>query len=470
MRFPRRVQGVGAPRSLRTQVTVSAALVVMVIVALAGLLIAVRIHDQDLSQVDSDLSARALKVKSDAGRVLTDDRSRDHDGAAADDDVGLLAGSQSLVRVISGDEVVSQHGEIPTGVIPLPGESGFDTVRIGAQDWRSLVEPLAGGGELQVLESLAPVQQRWHDNGQLIVVVVFAATLITALGVWLVTGLVLAPLQRLRSGAGAIRSGHDLALRLPLVRRPHEIAELSATLNGMLEGLQTSMLSTRRFTADAGHELRTPLTSLGIDLETLRRNPKLTPEQRSEMLAAMTVEHSRIVGLLDGLQTLARGDAGALPAHADVDLPELLDEAVERARRHHPVINYRIHDQIGDLALVDGWRDGLQIAIDNLLDNAARHGKPAGRIDVRLFAIADDRVGIAIADDGPGIPASLGEEMKQRFTRGPQTRSEGSGLGLALVEQQVTLHGGTLSLGQSNLGGLEATITLPARFVATEAD
>jgi signal transduction histidine kinase len=250
-----------------------------------------------------------------------------------------------------------------------------------------------------------------------------------------------------------------------VVNRPQEVADLSATLNGMLERLQTSMLSTRRFTADASHELRTPLTSLGMGLETLRRNPELPADQRDESLAAMAVEHHRMVALLDGLQALARGDAGALPARATVDLVDLAGEAVAHARHRHAQVTFCLSgDASPDELLVEGWYAGLRLALDNLLDNAALHGRPAGTVHVRLAAQAADAQ-LSVTDDGPGIPAGQREAMKQRFARGAQPRSDGSGLGLALVEQQAVLHGGALHLDDSPGGGLRATLTLPIKSV-----
>jgi two-component system sensor histidine kinase PrrB len=296
------------------------------------------------------------------------------------------------------------------------------------------------------------------DNRRLVAIAGALASLIAALGTWVVTGLVLQPLRRLRAGARGIRPG-DLGQRLPRVSRPREVADLSATLNGMLERLQVSMLSTRRFTADAGHELRTPLTSLGMDLETLRRNPDLSAEQRRQALAAMTVQHQRVVALLDGLQALARGDAGALPARVGVELVDLVAEAVEHARHRHPGVSYHLGGGM-DLVLVQGWRDGLRIAVDNLLDNAALHGRPGGTVQVCLV-VDGGNAHIAVTDDGPGIPADQCEVMKQRFARGPRPRSDGSGLGLAMVEQQAVLHGGALHLDASPAGGLRATLLLP---------
>jgi len=450
-------------RSVRAQITVSVALLVMLVVGLAGLVIALRIDHRDGQDVDNQLSVRAERVRADANKLFDNHEVGPGDGQKGGHDDGdyggLLEGSQSRVRLLYGDQELAAIGEEPPAPVPMPTGDGFSTVVLGDELWRSLVMPLDSAGDrLQVLQSLEPVEQRFADNRSIVGVVAVLATLITALGVAVVSGVVLAPLERLRVAALGIRPT-DPGARLPVVSRPKEVADLSTTLDRMLARLQTSMLSTRRFTADAGHELRTPLTSLGVDLETLRRNPDIPADERAEILDAMTVEHGRVVARLEGLQALARGDTGTLPEVAELDLAELVDDAVERAARRRRDTTYRLAPTADGLR-VEGWATGLQLALDNLLDNAALHGRPGGTVEI-LLARGDGTARITVADDGPGIPAEHTEAMKQRFTRGDHPRSDGSGLGLALVDQQAALHGGTLELGRSSSGGLAATITLP---------
>ncbi|MHA6758301.1 histidine kinase dimerization/phospho-acceptor domain-containing protein [Streptacidiphilus sp. PAMC 29251] len=329
------------PRSLRSQITASVALLVMVLVALAGLIIVVRIDHSDRTDVDRQLASRTEKVRQDADKLLS--QGNGAGGRGEDDYGGLLAGSQSLVRLIANGKVVAQRGEQPATPVPVPTGDGYSTVRVGGQSWRSLVEPVSttGGDRLQVLENLEPIEERLADNTRLVTLVTLLATLLAGIGVWLLSRIILQPLQRLRTGAQHIRPA-DTGQQLPTVHRPREVADLSAALNRMLDQLQSGMLATRRFTADAGHELRTPLTSLGMTLETLQRNPDLPAATRADALAAMAVEHHRITTLLEGLQTLARGDAQALPARASVDMAELLDEAVRRAQRRHPETTYTL--------------------------------------------------------------------------------------------------------------------------------
>ncbi|MFF1677667.1 HAMP domain-containing sensor histidine kinase [Streptomyces sp. NPDC058256] len=456
------------PRSLRSQITASVALLVVLVVGVAGLVIVDRIDHRDRTDVDRQLTARATKVQEDADKLLSTGDGADRVGS--DDYGGLLAGSQSLVRLISGNEIVAQRGDQLTVDIPVPASDGLSTIRAGGQTWRSLVQPVedTGSERLQVLQDLGPIEQRLADNTRIVAGVAVLSMLFTAGGVWLITRVVLQPLQRLRTGAQRIRPA-DTHQELPTVTRPQEVADLSASLNRMLGQLQTSMHATRRFTADAGHELRTPLTTIGMNLETLQRNPQLPAAQRQEALDAMVVEHHRITTLLEGLQILARGDAGALPPRATVDLPALLDEAVRHAQHRHPTTTYSLSLAAGSAPRVQGWPAGLRLAVDNLLNNAALHGRqPHGQVHASL--VWDSSLAhLSVTDDGPGIPADQREAVKERFARGRRPRSHGSGLGLALVQQQAELHGGTLTLGDAVGGGLQATLAIPLRQSAPDS-
>ena len=447
------------PRSLRSQITAAVALLVTVVVALAGLVIVDRIDHRDRTDLDRQLAARAEKVQHDADKLLEQDDHGGNDDGHNDDYGGLLVGSESLVRLISGGQVIAQRGETPPFSLPMPGRDGYATIERDGQTWRSLTQPLnTAGDRLEVLQDIDPIERRLADNTAIVAAVTLLASVITATGIWLITRLLLHPLQRLRTGALAI-SADATGPALPAVDRPREVADLSHALNVMLDQLRTSMEATRRFTADAGHELRTPLTTLGMTLETLQRNPDLPAAQRVRALEAMSTEHRRITTLLTGLQALARGDARALPARTPVDLSALLAEAVQHAAHRHPSVTYRLAPAAP--VTFRGWPAGLRLAVDNLLDNAALHGRPDGVVEIRLFRHSTT-IGITVSDDGPGIPPDQRQAMRERFTRGSGTHAPGSGLGLALVEQQARLHHGTLHLGQSPNGGLQAVVSLPS--------
>ena len=441
------------PRSLRAQLTAAVAVLVMVVVALAGLAAVWRIDHRDREDVDRQLASRFERTREDLGKLISGGLQQ-----AADDYGGLQPGSEAVVRLVSGGQVIAERGDM--SALPLPAADGLSTITASGGPWRSLVGPAdpagSSGDRVQVAQSLEPIEERLADNARITAIIAVLGALVAALGAWATTTLIVQPLHRLHAGARDIQPGDPG--RLPHAHRPREVADLSASLNRMLDRLQTSMHATRRFTADAGHELRTPLTSLGMDLETLIRHPDLSATDRADALGAMAVEHRRIVVLLDGLQALARGDTGALPEHTHVDVPDLVAEAVARAAHRYPEVAFHLDPPAP--ATVAGWQPGLMLAVGNLLDNAALHGRPAGTVTVTISRDGD-HVRIGVADDGPGIAAGQREAMKERFTRGDRPRSGGSGLGLALVGQQAELHGGSLELGGSPAGGLLAELVLP---------
>lgn len=436
--------------SIRVQLSVAGALIVFVIVAVAGLAIALQIAKTDRAQFDAallDRSSRAEGLPAD-GRS---DRKARHDSSADD----------AIVRIIADGQIVAQSGTISGQSLPLPRGVGFATVRVAGEPWRSFVRVTGGRGglQIQVLQSLEPLEERTTRTNVLVLVVTLVATSIGAGAGWVTAGILLRPLQRVRDAAVAIRDDRDAAHRLPEVTRPREVADLTDTLNGMLDRLERSTATARRFTADAGHELRTPLTSLGAYIETLNRPTEPALGVRRRIASEMAVEHQRLVNLLNGLQSLARGDARALPAFEDVDLRQLVQDAAGAARRRHPETSITtISDET--FPMIQGWAEGLRLAVDNLLDNAALHGRSPGTVTISVTASVRT-VTLAVEDDGPGIAKDQRSTMMTRFARGAETTAKGSGLGLALVAQQVDIHGGALELTDSTAGGLSVRIALP---------
>ena len=386
----------------------------------------------------------------------------------------LLAGSGSFVQVAIGGRVVEQRGDVPAGAPPPPARDGLTTVRIGDTSWRALTETLARpvGARVELLSSLGDVERRVDYIRRLVFWLGLAALAVTAACAWLFTTVAVNPLRRLRAGAEGVSGTGDLTTALPDDDGPDEVRSLARTLNEMLARLRASTLAmeralnaTRRFAADAGHELRTPLTGMRANLDTLARNPQLPVEERDALVSTVVAEQERIVHLLDGLQALARGDAAESLPREDVELGDLVDAAVYAARRRHPDVTYELRD-VGDGATLSGWGSGLRLLVDNLLDNAALHGRPGGRVEVGLER-RDGALVVDVDDDGPGIPAAERARVLEPFRRGAGATASGTGLGLAIVAQQVALHGGRIELGDSARGGLAVRVRLPANGAGT---
>ena len=233
-----------------------------------------------------------------------------------------------------------------------------------------------------------------------------------------------------------------------------------ARLERSRAGREAALHAARRFAADAGHELRTPLTAMQAALDTLVRNAGMPPEMREEVVLEIAEETRRLSTLLASLQTLARADAGLLGDVEPLDLRDVVDEAVDAARQRHPGVT--VDAVLGDRpAAVRGARPWLRSIVDNLLRNAAIHGRPEGHMTVRV-ALADDAVTLTVDDDGTGFPLEERDRAFERFTRGADaTNRPGSGLGLPLVAQLTSLHGGTVSIGDAPTGGARVTVVLP---------
>jgi signal transduction histidine kinase len=175
-------------------------------------------------------------------------------------------------------------------------------------------------------------------------------------------------------------------------------------------------------------------------------------------------QHRRAVALLDGLQALARGDAA--PALEPVDLADAVDAALAAARERHPAVGWSA-DVADGAVLVDAWEPGLRALLDNLLENAVRHGRDGvgGGGEVRVAVSGGDAPELVVEDDGVGVPDTDRERIFEPFVR-LADGGDGSGLGLALVAQQAHHHGAAISVDRSpELGGARFTVRF-ARVVS----
>lgn len=228
-----------------------------------------------------------------------------------------------------------------------------------------------------------------------------------------------------------------------------EAGQVGAALNQLLAHVESSLSArhrseqqVRQFVADASHELRTPLTTIAGYTELARRRGDV--ETSSVALAKVEEEAARMTALVEDLLLLARLDAGRPLTREQVDLTRLLLEAVDDARVVSPDHRWRIvlPDDGEPIEVVgDGHR--LHQVVTNLLTNARKY-TPAGTT-VTVTVRPD---GFDVHDDGPGFPPDLLATAFERFTRGDASRhrSDGVGLGLALVQAIVAAHGGEVTL------------------------
>jgi signal transduction histidine kinase len=282
--------------------------------------------------------------------------------------------------------------------------------------------------------------------------VALAVLLLVSVIGYIAAGRVLAPLRELDSAARAIGSS-DLTQRIE-VEGDDEIAELGRTFNAMLDRLEAAFSSQREFISDAGHELRTPLTIISGHLELLPDDP----DERRETLALVRDELDRVGRFVDDLLTLAKAERPDFLRLQDVDVDELTEELMAKARALAPR-----RWELGGIALgqVRADRQRLTQAVMNLAQNAVEHTGDGDRIAIGS-ELEPGRLRIWVEDDGPGIEPADRERVFERFARGDAARrSEGAGLGLAIVRAIAEAHGGRVDLRSVPGQGSRFTLELP---------
>ncbi len=221
----------------------------------------------------------------------------------------------------------------------------------------------------------------------------------------------------------------------------------------MLGALEESARAQRQLVADASHELRTPLTSLRTNIEVLARH-ELPEAERERILGEVVVQLTEMTALIAELVELARGDAQPLEPE-DVRLDLLVADAVGRAQRNSPTVDFRLD---ADESLVYGVPSRIERAIGNLLDNAGKWSPDGSVVDV---TVRDGEV--TVRDRGPGIADDDLPFVFDRFYRAPAARGmPGSGLGLSIVRQVAEAHGGVVTAERANGGGALMRLRLPS--------
>jgi two-component system, OmpR family, sensor histidine kinase PrrB len=453
-----------AVRSLRGRLTLGVAFVLVAILLAAGAVASHYVANSERVAFDDRLE-RTAELSRPTALAAVNDQLPDNDKRLD----AVLSATGTSLRLIFGGQVLIDTGAPPPTHPRL--HAGLQTFESGGQRYRAYVTSLHDAGlsglaRLEVVTSLASFEDRQAALNRRLLALGLLALVAASAAVWLTANVVLRPLRRLRTVASSVAEDEDLDRRVP-PGGPNELRSLAASFNAMLARLgrsasdrERALAATRRFAADAGHELRTPLTSVQATLSSLERHLDLPAERRAEMLGDALAEQRRIVDLLDGLQALARGDAGPLEL-TEVDLGEVVDAAAAAAVERHP--NLQLSAELPDAPVpVDGWEPGLRLLADNLVENAARHGRPAGRVRVTLSPAQAGAL-LTVDDDGPGIPEADRRRIFEPFARLAATNGDGSGLGLALVEQQVRHHGARIDVGDSPLGGARFSVQFAPR-------
>ncbi|HEY2334080.1 MAG TPA: ATP-binding protein [Solirubrobacterales bacterium] len=437
-------------RSLNLRLIVASIAAVLLAVIVFGVGARVIVSNQMHASLDQSLRRRAIEVARlsvSAPAVLT------APGALE----SPLSGRQLSVEVLDRDRaIVARSLALGAKLLPrgpeiaaaLHGSSGFADAELDGEPIRVFAAPIAdvsgsaAGGVVLVASSTADIEDTLHQLSLLLLLCGAAAVVAGGLAAAFLTRRSVRPLRQLSSSATTIGRTGDASRRLAEPATPEEIGDLARALNGMLAALERSRERERRFLADASHELRTPLTSLIGNVDFLSRHGA-----GEEVVADLRGDAERLRRLVDDLLVLERETGAAAP-----ERPVRLERTVAEVSAGNPDVVTRIEGS----ATVIGEPDALARSLENLLENAAVHGPPGGRVEISM-KIVDGRVEVAVKDEGAGFPPGAEEVAFERFWRAEEAvERTGSGIGLAIVKATAERHG-----GEVRASGSAVTITLP---------
>jgi signal transduction histidine kinase len=451
---------------VRWRITATSAGLTLVILlifgAVIGNLAADRIRgdfNREMKEAVTTLASREQVTETAEGPLLT--------GAFIND---FASPNGASVRILSASGLVLEEsrGALELGP-PVRGIHDLGEVRVAtAAIYSGVTGRLAGF--VQYGRSEAHVDSTIDRIWLLVAAGVFGGTLLACLAGLAIAGRAMRPVASLTATARQIAATRDPSRKMPKPTADDEVGELTGTLEQMLRSLDAAraeregaMQKQREFVADASHELRTPLTSVLANLELLQASLQQPGQAEDrEMIDSALRSSRRMSRLVGDLLLLARADAGRLSEHRHCDLAEIAGNAAVEVT---PVVEGRtLSVDDGRPIAVEGNPDELHRMILNLLDNAAHHTPAGTHIELRLRTEGAEAV-LEVADDGPGIPIELRDQVFDRFVRGggpaDVAAGPGTGLGLAIVRAVARSHGGEVEAIASESGGALFRVHLP---------
>ena len=297
--------------------------------------------------------------------------------------------------------------------------------------------------------SITPKWLADRGRGGLIVL----ALLISAMVSYLLARTISRPIRRFRESANAIAGGNlDTRVAERVGKRRDEIGLLAQDFDRMTDELQRAWLRQTELTRNVSHELRSPLARLRVALELARRKTGDLVE-----LDKIDAETERLDELIGRILEYSRLDSDSHERRASIVLDELLRSVVEDVRYEYGELGSKakIELEANTECIIDGYPNALRSCFENVVRNAVQHSRDDGHVRVRLRR-EESQVVVTVEDQGGGVPDGDLERIFEPFYRSKARPVEASrqsgGLGLAIAERAIALHGGTIAASNTANG------------------
>lgn len=287
----------------------------------------------------------------------------------------------------------------------------------------------------------------------------FTGTLMSALFAFLCSLYLTRPLAWLREAMGQVAQGRfDVRVKPRLGKRRDEIVELAEDCDRMAGQLKALVQAQQNLLHDISHELRSPLTRMHAAIGLMRQQP-----DRLDMLERVERESRRMDDLIEQLLTLARAQARQGDRDfASVDVVELLAQIVEDARFEAGMKQCQVSLHAQGMFLIHGHEELLYRAFENIIRNAVRYTAAGTEVLVQAsLAPGGQWLQVSVSDHGPGVEPARLQRIFEPFDRGTDDSGDGFGLGLAIAQRAIALHGGSITALAADSGGLRVRIELP---------
>ena len=301
-----------------------------------------------------------------------------------------------------------------------------------------------------------------HEISTLSLIILPIILIAAVLGGYFIAKRMLRPIKQITNAAENISRGGDLKKRIELDSGKDELHRLADSFNNMIARLDESFEAERQFTSDVSHELRTPMSVIMAQCEyTL--DEERTPQEYERALRLIRRQGRKMTKLINDMLDFVRLERRGTNYQIEkLNLSALVNSVCEDMsliRERGISLEHEVEDEIW----VDGNPALLSRLLSNLISNAYRYGKDDGHIKVRLKK-SQDEVTLSVSDDGIGISREDKEKIFRRFYQADSYRTgSGTGLGLSMVKEIASFHGGSMSVESEPGKGSEFTFHLPVK-------